>query len=268
MLLNYFNMPSSTFYEAIKIRKNKYLDVELRITQIFHEHRGCYGVRRITAQLRNEGILINHKTVYRLMIRLNLKSVQRHVKYRSYKGAVGQIVPNLLQRNFSATKENQKWTTDVTQINIADKKLFLSPILDMYNGEIISYNISSRPDFAQVMDMLDKAFEKIPDGTHLILHSDQGWQYQQKKYQERLRQKGIIQSMSRKGNCLDNSIMENWFGIMKSELLYPNKYSDAEVFKKDLIEYIDYYNNKRIKLNLNGLSPVQYRTKSFKFVCL
>ncbi|MCR4789450.1 MAG: IS3 family transposase, partial [Treponemataceae bacterium] len=103
-------------------------------------------------------------------------------------------------------------------------------------------------------------------GTNLILHSDQGWQYQQKKYQERLQQKGIIQSMSRKGNCLDNSVMENWFGIMKSELLYPNNYSDVEVFKKDLIDYIDYYNNRRIKLKLKGLSPVEYRAKSFKSV--
>ena len=135
--------------------------------------------------------------------------------------------------------------------------------MDMYNGEIISYNISSRPDFNQVMDMLDKAFAKIPDGTNLILHSDQGWQYQQKKYQQRLQKKGIIQSMSRKGNCLDNSVMENWFGIMKSELLYPNNYKDPEVFKRDLIDYIDYYNNRRIKLKLKGLSPVQYRTKSF-----
>lgn len=266
MLLDYFKMPSSTFYAAIKTQNNKYADFEVRITQIFHEHKGRYGVRRITAQLRNEGLLINHKTVYRLMIRLNLKSVQRRVKYHSYKGAVGKVAPNVLQRNFHAEKENQKWTTDVTQINIGDKKLYLSPILDMYNGEIISYNISYRPDFAQVMDMLDKAFSKIPDGTNLILHSDQGWQYQQKKYQERLQQKGIIQSMSRKGNCLDNSVMENWFGIMKSELLYPNKYSDVEVFKKDLIDYIDYYNNNRIKLKLKGLSPVEYRTKSFKSV--
>ena len=266
MLLAYFKMPSSTFYAAIKTQNNKYADLEVRITQIFQEHKGRYGVRRITAQLRNEGILINHKTVYRLMIRLNLKSVQRRIKYRSYKGTVGKVAPNILQRDFYAEKENQKWTTDVTQINIGDKKLYLSPILDMYNGEIISYNISYRPDFAQVMDMLDKAFSKIPDGTNLILHSDQGWQYQQKKYQDRLQQKGIIQSMSRKGNCLDNSVMENWFGIMKPELLYPNKYSDAEVFKKDLIDYIDYYNNRRIKLKLKGLSPVEYRTKSFKSV--
>ena len=266
MLLNYFEMAPSTFYAAIKPKTNKYTQIEIRITEIYHEHKGRYGVRRITYQLRNEGILINHKTVHRLMQKLHLKSVQRQAKYRSYKGTVGKVAPNILQRNFIAEKENQKWTTDVTQINIGENKLYLSPILDMYNGEIVSYNISSHPDFAQVMDMLDKAFEKIPDGTNLILHSDQGWQYQQKKYQERLKSKGIVQSMSRKGNCLDNSVMENWFGIMKSELLYPNKYKDAELFKKDLIDYIEYYNNRRIKLKLKGLSPVEYRTKSFRSV--
>ena len=185
------------------------------------------------------------------------------VKYRSYKGTIGKIAPNILNRDFKADKPNQKWVTDVTQINIGSEKLYLSPILDLYNGEIVSYNISKSPNFNQTLDMLDKAFVKIGDQTNLILHSDQGWQYQMKKYQNKLKEKGIIQSMSRKGNCLDNAVMENFFGIMKSELLYPNKFEDIEVFKKELIEYIDYYNNKRIKLKLKGLSPVEYRTKSF-----
>ena len=258
-------MPSSTYYAAIKPRKEKYAEAEARILEIFHKHKGRYGVRRITLQLRKEGILINHKTVYRLMQKNHLKSIQRRVKYRSYKGNIGKIAPNILQRNFYADRPNQKWVTDVTQINIGSEKLYLSPILDLYNGEIVSYNISYSPNFAQTTDMLKKAFCKIPDNTYLILHSDQGWQYQMKKYQMMLAEKGIVQSMSRKGNCLDNSVMENFFGIMKSELLYPNKYNDAEVFKKDLIDYIEYYNNERIKLKLKGLSPVEYRTKSLKF---
>ena len=257
-------MPSSTFYAAIKPHDDKYSKLEDRITQIFHEHKGRYGVRRITAQLRNEGVLINHKTVYRLMIKLRLKSVQRQVKYRSYKGTVGKVAPNILQRNFYADKENQKWTTDVTQINIGNKKLYLSPILDMYNGEIISYNISEHPDFAQVMDMLDKAFEKIPDGTNLILHSDQGWQYQMYDYQRRLKEKGIRQSMSRKGNCHDNSVMENFFGLLKSELLYLQEFESVEHFKKELIEYLSWYNEKRIKVKLKGLTPLQFRNQSLK----
>lgn len=141
-------------------------------------------------------------------------------------------------------------------------KLYLSPILDMYNGEIISYNISERPVLGQVMDMLDKAFAKIPDDTNLIFHSDQGWQYQHKHYQLLLKKKGIRQSMSRKGNCLDNSVMENFFGLLKSELLYLRKFSSMNEFRVELEKYIAYYNNKRIKSKLKGLSPIQYRIQS------
>ena len=132
----------------------------------------------------------------------------------------------------------------------------------MYNGEIISYNISEHPVLNQVLDMLDQAFLKIPDDTNLIFHSDQGWQYQHKQYQKRLQEKGIRQSMSRKGNCLDNSVMENFFGLLKSELLYLREFSSVEEFRVELEKYIDYYNNKRIKNKLKGLSPVQYRIQS------
>ena len=141
-------------------------------------------------------------------------------------------------------------------------KMYLSPILDMYNGEIIRYEISGRPVLGQVLRMLDNAFAKIPDNTNLIFHSDQGWQYQHKTYQKRLKDKGIRQSMSRKGNCLDNSIMENFFGLLKSELLYLREFDSMEEFRIELERYIDYYNNKRIKAKLKGLSPVQYRLQS------
>ena len=110
--------------------------------------------------------------------------------------------------------------------------------------------------------MLNKAFKKIPDNTNLILHSDQGWQYQMKQYQNKLKEKGIRQSMSRKGNCLDNSLAENFFGLLKSELFYINKYTSIEELEKEIIEYIDYYNNDRIKGKLKGMSPVQYRIHS------
>ena len=183
-------------------------------------------------------------------------------KYRSYKGEIGKVAPNLIQRDFKATAPNQKWTTDITEFSLFGKKLYLSPILDMYNSEIISYNISERPTLHQVMDMLDQAFDKLPDNTHLVFHSDQGWQYQHKTYQYRLKEKGIKQSMSRKGNCLDNSIMENFFGLLKSELLYLKEFKSIEEFKNELERYIYYYNNKRIKGKLKGMSPVQYRTHS------
>tara|TARA_B110000971_G_C19928592_1_gene462848 strand:+ start:513 stop:1112 length:600 start_codon:yes stop_codon:yes gene_type:complete len=196
------------------------------------------------------------------MAEMGLKCKIRKVRYRSYKGNVGKVAPNIIERNFVATAPNRKWTTDVTQINIGASKIFLSPILDMYNGEIISYNISTSPNLEQVYDMLDKAFDRFDSLDGLILHSDQGWQYQHLGYRKRLEEHHIIQSMSRKGNCLDNSMMENFFGIMKSELLYAEKFESAEVFIKALEEYIYYYNNKRIKSRLKGKSPIQYRTLS------
>ena len=212
------------------------------------------------AQLRNEGFLINHKTVYRLMKEENLKNVRRRNKYRSYKGEVGKTAPNILDRDFGTTAPNRKWTTDVTQISIGMDKCYLSPILDMYNGEIVSYTISDHPDLKMVMDMLEKAFVAREVGVGLMLHSDQGWHYQHRSYQKSLQDHKIVQSMSRKGNCLDNAMMENFFGIMKSELLYPNTFRDMEHFKQELRKYISYYNNDRIKLRLKGMSPVQYRT--------
>lgn len=241
---------------------DKYAELKEVIKNIFSENKGRYGYRRITMELHNRGYHINHKTVQKLMRQCRLKCEIRRRKYRSYKGEVGKVAPNIISRDFHADKPNQKWTTDVTEFAIKDQKVYLSPILDMYNGEIISYNISLRPTFQQVMDMLDKAFAKIPDNTGLILHSDQGWQYQMKQYQYRLKNKGIIQSMSRKGNCLDNSIMENFFGLLKTEMFYKHSFDSVEHLIKEIENYIDYYNNKRIKCKLKGLSPVQYRIQS------
>ena len=229
------------------------------IVAIYHENQGRYGYRRITQELHNRNYCINHKTVQRLMKELHLKCMVRVKKYRSYKGKVGKIAPNLLQRNFKADKPNQKWATDITEFAMFGKKIYLSPILDMYNGEIISYNISERPVLSQVLDMVDRAFSTLPNGTNLIFHSDQGWQYQHKQYQKRLREKGIRQSMSRKGNCLDNACAENFFGLLKTEFFYNSKFESITQFKTELINYINYYNNERIKLRLKGKSPIQYR---------
>jgi putative transposase len=206
---------------------------------------------------------MNHKLVMKLMKEEHLTSRVRMKKYRSYKGNLGKIAPNLINRDFQASEPNQKWTTDITEFHLFGRKLYLSPVLDMYNSEIISYEISEHPVLEQVTNMLQKAFAKIPDNTQLIFHSDQGWQYQNEKYQKMLCSKGIRQSMSRKGNCLDNSVMENFFGLLKSELLYLQDFSSMEDFQVKLEEYLDYYNNRRIKSKLKGMSPVAFRTHSF-----
>jgi putative transposase len=181
----------------------------------------------------------------------------RMKKYRSYKGHVGKIAPNLLNRDFHAEKPNQKWITDVTEFSLFGEKLYLPTILDLHSSDLVSYTISDRPVLSMVTTMLNEAFAKMPDGTNLILHSDQGWQYQRM-----LQEKGIRQSMSRKGNCLDNAVIENFFGILKSELLYLQEFQSMEHFKQELIEYLDYYNNRRIKAKLKGLPPAIHRQQA------
>ena len=201
--------------------------------------------------LHSRGFLLNHKTVQRMMKELGLVCRVRVKKYRSYKGEVGKIAPNLLNRNFHAEKPNQKWVTDVTEFSLFGQKLYLSPILDLHNGYLVSYAIS-----------LTKAFETIPDATGLVLHSDQGWQYQHKQYQRMLHVKGIRQSMSRKGNCLDNAVAENFFGLLKSELLYLQEFESMKHFKQELVNYLEYYNNRRIKTKLKGLPPAIHRQQA------
>jgi transposase InsO family protein len=233
-----------------------------RITQIFNAHQGRYGYRRVHLELRNQQQYLNHKTVQKLMGQLGLKSLVRPKRYQSFKGNIGKAAPNLLERNFGASKPNEKWVTDVTEFNIKGERVYLSPILDLYNQEIVSYEIADRPQISSVIQMLQKAFKQLKPKDKPILHSDQGWQYQMGLYQQALRKQGITQSMSRKGNCLDNAVMENWFGIMKTEFFYQKKFDDVGSFKTELKEYIHYYNHDRIKQKLKGLSPVQYRTQS------
>lgn len=243
-------------------KPDKHKAVKEEITAIYHENRGRYGYRRITMELHNRNLPLNHKTVQRLMKELGLICCVRMKKYRSYKGEVGKIAPNLLNRNFQAEKPNQKWVTDVTEFSLFGEKLYLSPILDLCSSDLVSYTISERPVLSMVTTMLEKAFEKIPNDTNLILHSDQGWQYQHKQYQQILCEKGIWQSMSRKGNCLDNAVIENFFGLLKSELLYLQKFQSMEHFKQELIDYLDYYNNRRIKAKLKGLPPAIHRLQA------
>ena len=208
-----------------------------------------------------------------------LKGIQgRNGKFHTYKGDNGIIKENLLLhskidsktnkevhlRDFNAIKPNSKWTTDVSEFKIPTGKLYLSPILDMYDGSIISFDISRSPNFNQIIRMLDNAFTKYETLEGLTFHSDRGWQYQMKYYQQRLTDKGIKQSFSRKGNCMDNSLMENFFGIMKNEMFYGQeyKYKTLDILKESMIEYIDYYNNMRINLKRKGLTPIEFRNQS------
>ena len=256
-------MARSTFYYQHKALQvgDKYADVKTRIRTIYDQHKGRYGYRRITAMLRQQGSLINHKTVQRLMDQLQLKSLVWVKKYRVFKGQMARAAPNILARDFEAAQPNEKWVTDVTEFNVGGQKLYLSPIMDLYNGEIVAYETAKRPLLNMVEKMLTSAFKRLGPGDKPILHSDQGWQYRMPQYRRYLDLQAITQSMSRSGNCHDNAAMESFFGTLKSEFFYLNNFSSLEELQTGLDDYIQYYNQDRIKLKLKGLSPIDYRMR-------
>lgn len=276
ILLDISKLKKSTFYYTLnKLDKDiKNDDIMNTIINIFYTHKARYGYRRITLELINQGFKVNHKKVKRLMSKMGLYALVPKAKYKSYKGDMNGTFKNLLlnkvkdkttyQRNFKTESCNEIWSTDISEFHIAYGKLYLSPILDLHNREIVSYNISKTPNFEQIKDMLIKAFIKYNHLEGLKFHSDQGWQYQMKEYHKLLKDKGIIQSMSRKGNCLDNSPMENFFGKMKNEMFYgfEHTFNSLEELQQAMEEYIDYYNSQRITIKLKGLTPVEYRNQS------
>ena len=263
-MLQLSGLARSTFYYYLKHQnKDKYENEKREISDIFNSNKGRYGYRRVLTVLRSKGYSINHKTVLKLMNSLGLKGKQRkNDKYHSYKGEVGKIADNLLKRNFYASKPFEKLTTDVTQFKVCDEKVYLSPVMDLFNREIVSYSISTSPNLWQIREMLDELFAKLPADATPLFHSDQGWQYQHAEYQRLLSEHNITQSMSRKGNCMDNGAMENFFGRLKVEMFYGEKFESVDNFIDELKNYIDYYNNERISTKLKGMSPVQYRTHS------
>ncbi len=285
-MLSFFKISKSTYFYTINTYSREDKDYELKelIKTIFKENKSRYGYRRVTLELKNREYKINHKRVKRLMKLLNLYGVQPKAKYKSYKGEVGKTCKNLLltkvvdeennktyyERNFTTTGVNQIWSTDVSEFHIAAGKLYLSPIIDVHNREIVSYVISKNPNFKQVTDMLDIAFKKHKNLKGLIFHSDQGWQYQMKQYRDKLSKRGIKQSMSRKGNCYDNCVMEIFFGTMKNEMFYGHEYEFESLDELEIAmkEYIEYYNNKRISTKLKGLTPIMYRHQSLNQVIL
>lgn len=268
-VLKTVGIPEATYHYHVKQMRTEDSDKEWKekIYDIFHDHRGRYGYRRVYEELRNQGHIINHKKVQRIMREMDLRceKFQRKSRYKSYKGTVGKVAKNLLNRRFYTHIPLQKVVTDVTEFKCTDdQKLYLSPIMDLYNSEVISYGISNRPTLDFVMEPLNQAIEIIKDEAQYrtTIHSDQGWHYQHNTWVKTLKKNKIFQSMSRKATCADNASMENFFGILKQEMYYGEKLVTYEELKQEIEEYIDYYNNERIKAKLAGLSPVQYRTQT------
>ena len=256
LLLETARLARSTYYYQLKQLDGFDKDKELKaeIQAIYNDHKGNYGYRRIHLELRNRGYAINHKKDQRLMKVLGLTvRIRRKRKYSSYQGEIGKKAEDLIQRQFEAAKPMEKCYTDVTEFAIPNstQKLYLSPVLDGFNSEVIAYNLSTSPNLEQVKTMLEQAFtEKHYENT--ILHSDQGWQYQHDSYHRFLKSKGIQPSMSRKGNSPDNGMMESFFGILKSEMFYgyEKHFRSLEDLEQAIVNYIGYYNNKRIKVKL------------------
>ncbi|WP_419198440.1 IS3 family transposase, partial [Pseudomonas putida] len=263
-LLKAAHLSRSTYYYQLGVLEagDRCASLKTLIQDISHRHRGRYGYRRVTSTLRSEGQSVNSKKVRRLMAELDLKCTVRPKKYKSYRGLMGEAAPNILKRDFRADQPNQKWVTDVTEFKVAGEKLYLSPIMDLYNGEIVAYRTDSRPRFTLVGEMLETAINRLPANSRPLLHSDQGWHYRYPDYCKRLKEAGLEQSMSRKGNCLDNAAMESFFGTLKSEYFHRERFASVAELKAGLDEYIHYYNHDRIKMKLNGLSPVAYRTQA------
>jgi len=266
---------SDKHLNAVNRRKEEDDRILSFILPVFERHKSRYGYRRIILAIQElKGV--NHKRIQRIMRENSLFGKQPKNKYHSYKGDNGEKKDNLLLhrevdkekhkteyiRDFNTSKPNEKWVTDVSEFKCGEGKLYLSPIMDLYDGSIISYDISTSPDFSQTKRMIDEAFDQYSDLEGLIFHSDQGWQYQMKPYQKWLKGKGVLQSFSRKGNCMDNSLMENFFGIMKNEMYYGCEFKTLAELRKAMEEYIIYYNTERINIKRKGLSPLAYRQQS------
>lgn len=242
------------------------IDIQL-VRKVVKMSNGCYGYRRVCLELRKQEIIMNHKKVLRIMRENSLLCTKFHRKsrsYRSFKGEVGKIANNLVDRNFKVNKLNEVWVSDVTEFKIkgTEKRLYLSPVMDLYNSEILSFSLSTSPTVAFTNQSLERALKKLPKDHQLILHTDQGFHYQHQSWVDTLEKNNIKQSMSRRGNCLDNAPMENFFGLLKQEMYYGETFKSIIELKEAIIKYIDWYNKKRIKIKLNGLSPVEYRLQA------
>ena len=259
-MLKYFGVKRSTFYENIKPKKDKYIEIKQIILEIYNKSNKRKGYRWITSDLHKLGYNINHKTVLRLMQQLGIKSIVRPKKYNSYCGvASGTAVENILNRDFSTTSINQKWTTDVTEFKVCGRKIYLSGIMDMHSKEIIAHTVSFSPNMKLIMKMIKLAYKKTGNPKNVIIQSDQGWQYRHVSYKHFLKKKHAIQSMSRKGNCLDNAVIENFWGTLKTEWFYLKHFNSIESFLQQLESYIHYFNYERDSSVLKYRTPIEVR---------
>ena len=239
--------------------------MEPKIRAIYEEHKGRYGYRRITAALSNSmAEPVNHKCVQRLMQKMGLRAVIRAKKRsRHVSGMSDEQVPNVLERDFCATAPNQKWATDVTEFNVHGNKLYLSACMDLYNGEIVAHKMARRPVYELVASTLQEALSRTECTAGLIVHSDQGWHYKMQPYRAMLAQRGVKQSMSRKGDCWDNACAESFFHSLKVELIHGEPLQSGKQTRESIFEYIEVdYNRYRRHSAIGFISPERFEARN------
>ena len=255
---------SSYFYHFARLKSlDKYADARVAITDVFQSNHRCYGYRRLRAALGRRQMFISEKVVQRLMKQECLVvAVKKRRKYASYLGEISPAPDNLINRDFQASAPNEKWLTDITEFHIPAGKVYLSPMIDCFDGLVVSWTIGTRPDAALVNTMLDTAIETLANSDDRpVVHSDRGAHYRWPGWLTRMGDAKLIRSMSRKGCSPDNAACEGFFGRLKTELFYPRNWQTTtiEQFIQVVDSYIHWYNEKRIKISLGSLSPLEYR---------
>jgi putative transposase len=255
---------STFFYHQARLElPDSQAALKADIKHLFEANKGRYGHRRIHDRLREKGWRVAKKTVLKLMGRLGLVCrVRRKKPYSSYRGQAGEVAPNLLERDFTAQGPNRKWVTDVTEFAVAGRKVYLSPVMDLFDRQIIAYAAGPSPNLELTNASLREALGTLGPGQRPLVHSDQGFQYQHVSWRRLLAEVDGVQSMSRKGNCLDNAVIESFFGHLKEEFFTHAEFEGIEAFTAQLEEYIAWFNNERAHTYLEGLSPVQYRAQA------
>jgi putative transposase len=264
-LLTAAGLARSTFFyhQARLADPDRHEALKAEIRRLFELHYGRYGHRKIRDELRAAGWVVTKKTVLKLMRQLGLRcTIRRKKRYNSFKGEVGTIAPNLLKRDFSATAPNQKWVSDVTEFTVSDRKVYLSPVMDLFDRQIIGYATGLSPNLELTNTSLRQALTTLRPGDAPIIHTDQGFQYQHLSWRRLLTDHGCVQSMSRKANCLDNAVIESFFGHLKDEVYCNTTFLTVDALIAAIDNYIAWFNNDRAHSTLKGLSPVQYRTQA------
>lgn len=253
---------STYYYHLTHPKPDHYFDVRPLIHEIFHRTKNGMGYRQVRlALIREHGLAISRKSVRKLMREEGLYCTIRKSHYNSYKGEVGKVANNLLNRDFQANKPFEKLTTDVTEFVLPTGKVYLSPVMDLCGNKIVSWSVKKNQNMGLIDEMLEGLFEQLPKDAKPLFHSDQGWQYQMNYYQQKLKEHGMKQSMSRKATCLDNACMEGFFGHLKDEFYRGQRFGSFEQFERELADYITYWNTRRYQETLKGLTPDEYQAQ-------